>query len=575
MDRLRYSLERLDDTSAPLTRPQLDVGCFRLGRGSDCELVLDAVGVSRVHAEIEVLESGGAVVRDLGSTNGTRVDGRPIRHAAVHGDFDLQIGPVRLRLREHTAGLDRLAYATGQAQTPSEPALAGTAPGTRILTLFDRLRDLALTRLAQTPFDGTEKLATAWSARLAEIFAAWLPLLSAGGLRLLDRERHTVLAQALNGDEPDWLELATDADYRLDGDTAAQLALSSLRDRLAALLTWLPRPGPFDGDVEPEAGPSPGLRSANPRMQRLTQGLARAARGRVGILLLGETGVGKEVLARCVHDSSPRAAQAFVAVNCAALPRDLLEAELFGIEKGAATGVEARPGLFERAHGGTLFLDELGDMPLETQVRLLRALEDGRVHRVGGQRLIETDVRVVAATHQDLQSAIDQRRFRLDLYHRIAGVVVAIPPLRERPEDIAPLAIHFFNRALAENGIASPGMAADALLALQRASWPGNVRELRQAIEGAVVMLAPGEALDRSHLPTSLQGAEPEHDALSLERQIAAAERTALLDALAVAGGDHRVAWSLLGIGKTTFYKKLREQGLARDRAGDDDVGGD
>ncbi len=571
MDRLRYSLERLDDASCVLTRPQLDVGRYRLGRGSDCEIVLDVVGVSRAHAELEVLESGGVIVRDLASTNGTRVDGRLVRHAAMHGDFDLQVGPVRLCLREHTAGLDRLAYSTGHVAPETETADASSAPGTRLLTLFDRLREAALAVLTR---DDDRH----WSDRLAGLFANWLPLLSTSGLRLLDRPHQAVLAQALAGDEPDWIELIADEDYRLEGDAAAQALLLPLRERLAAVLAWLPRPG-ADSDLEDPTSAAvlpPGRASANPAMQRVVQGLARAARGRVGVLLLGETGVGKEVLARWLHERSPRTAAPFVAVNCAALPRDLLEAELFGIEKGAATGVEARPGLFERAHGGTLFLDELGDMPLETQVRLLRALEDGRIHRVGGQRLIETDVRIVAATHQDLQTAISERRFRLDLYHRIAGVVVAIPPLRERPEDIAPLAIHFFTHALAENGIGSPGIAADALLALQRWTWPGNIRELRQAVEGAVVMLAPGEVLSREHLPAAVRGPEPEHDALNLDRLVASAEREALIAALAAAGGDHRAAWALLGIGKTTFYKKLREHGLARERSGDDeDVGGE
>ena len=249
--------------------------------------------------------------------------------------------------------------------------------------------------------------------------------------------------------------------------------------------------------------------------------------------------------------------------------REVPLAELFGVERGAATGVEARPGLFEQAHGGSLFLDEVGDTAAETQVRLLRALEDGRLVRVGGRKPVVVDVRVIAATNRDLDAEVAAGRFRLDLYHRLAGHTARIPPLRERPEDIAPLALHFFRQALAGSGRRSAGITAAALLALQQWRWPGNVRELRQAIERAAILLDDGGALDREHLPQALRGGPPPGvDALLLDTALARAEREALILALTVAGGEHERAWALLGIGKTSFYKKLREHGLGR--GGDD-----
>ncbi len=562
MERLRYSIERLDGNADALSRTQLDVGRYRLGRSAECEIRLDIAGISRQHLEIEVFADGGLALRDLGSTNGCRVDGRPVAALAVSGDFELDLGAARLRLREHTPGIDALAFVMPAEDEPTAPRSATVAPGqTRALALFDQLREAALAALP----DGM-----LLAAPLSLVLQDWLSPLSADGLRLVDGEDR-VLAQA--GEAAAWQVVAAGGGWQFAADARSAARLSPLATRLAAVLSWLPvaRGAGATGPAS-ATGASPGAPgTANPAMRAVLESAARAARSRVAILLRGETGVGKEVLARWIHSASPRGAGAFVAVNCAALPRDLLEAELFGVEKGAATGVEARPGLLERADGGTLFLDELGDMPLETQVRLLRALEDGRLVRVGGRQQVEVDVRLLSATHQDLRQAIDERRFRLDLYHRVAGIELHIPPLRDRPEDIATLAIGFFASAVRAAPVRSPGIGAEALLCLQRWHWPGNVRELRQAVEGAVAMLAPGEALSRQHLPAALRGDDPRSSDLSLEQALARAEHGALVQALAVAGGDHRRARELLGVGKTTFYKLMRCHGLTRAAGPDDD----
>ncbi len=400
---------------------------------------------------------------------------------------------------------------------------------------------------------------------LTSLLQRWRELTEANALRLQEGDSGAVLAQAGASPMQPLPLIAEHASWQLAGDPPPG-AVRALAEAGSELLRWA-MPAAVLPSQTPAAAPCdwPGLASAAPAMRAALAPLERVAAATLPVLLLGETGVGKELIAHWVHRRSPRRSGPFLAFNCAALPRELLEAELFGVERGAATGVEARPGLFEQAHGGSLFLDEVGDTAAETQVRLLRALEDGRLVRVGGRKPIVVDVRVIAATNRDLDSEVAAGRFRLDLYHRLAGHTARIPPLRERPEDIAPLALHFFRQALARIGRRSAGITAAALLALQQWRWPGNVRELRQAIERAAILLDDGGALDRQHLPEALRGGPtPGVDALLLESALARAEREALILALTVAGGEHERAWSLLGIGKTSFYKKLREQGLGR-----------
>ncbi len=566
MERIRYTLETLEPADAALSRRQLDVGRWRIGRGGDCAVQLDVRGVSREHVEIEVLGDGGCVVRDLDSTNGSRVDGRRIGQIACRGDFVLDLGGVRLRVHEHADEPAGLAFRTGEIDPPN--AAQRTALGTQQLTLATRLRE-ALWRELATARPGFE-------ATLPRVLAAFAQALEFDALRLLDLDGNV---RAACGIDCELALVLEHAGWRVLADAAGATRVPALAAVLAPLLDLLPEPMPTGYATVPAASHPPGVPSRNEALLRRLQALGRVARSRVNVLVFGETGAGKDALARWVHDSSPRRKAPFVAINCAALPRDLLEAELFGIERGAATGVDARAGVFERANGGTLFLDELGDMPPETQVRLLRAVEEGRILRIGGKHLVDIDVRLVGATNRDLANEVEAGRFRLDLYHRLAGFEIRLPPLRERREDIAPLAIHFFQQALAENAQRSPGMSAAALATLQAWHWPGNVRELRQVVETATAMLHPGEALDRVHLPERLQAlplpnaiaqgpialaAAPDDAAgISLEAALHRAEAEALRTALA-RHGQGEAAWRALGIGKTSFYKKLREHGLGR-----------
>ncbi|MDX1931305.1 MAG: sigma-54 dependent transcriptional regulator [Capsulimonadales bacterium] len=262
-----------------------------------------------------------------------------------------------------------------------------------------------------------------------------------------------------------------------------------------------------------------GLVGEAPATLEMRDQLLRAAASRATVLLLGESGTGKEVAARLIHEASPRSRGAFVAVSCAALPESLLESELFGHEKSAFTGaLAAKPGRFELADGGTLFLDEIGDIPHVTQVKLLRALQEREVSRIGGTKSTKVDVRVVAATNRDLWQAVQEGTFRLDLYYRLHVVPVKLPPLRNRKEDVRPLAFHFLARSSQENGRTFPGgITEEALHLMEQHDWPGNIRELQNVMEYAVVMSAPGtDRIESSALPTLIPS------------QRAAAERTRL-----------------------------------------------
>jgi two-component system, NtrC family, response regulator AtoC len=312
-------------------------------------------------------------------------------------------------------------------------------------------------------------------------------------------------------------------------------------------------------------------------MRLVYEQAGRAAQSMLPVLVLGETGVGKDVLARAIHRMSPRASKPFLALNCAALAESLLESELFGHEKGAFTGaLTTRPGLIESADGGTLFLDEIGDMPLSTQVKLLRVLEQREVMRVGARAPRSINVRFVAATNQELESAASAGRFRQDLYFRLNGLSLTIPPLRERRGEIAEFARRFLASASSqlEQSVA-PTLSPQALAALEAYSWPGNVRELRNVIERAVV-LATGESILLEHLPpkvaarTTEPSATPARPASSemdqLKRDLNALARQRVLDALAQCDGNQTRAAELLGVSRRTLINRLEEYGIERPR---------
>jgi two-component system response regulator HydG len=316
----------------------------------------------------------------------------------------------------------------------------------------------------------------------------------------------------------------------------------------------------------PAIDPS-GIVAQSAAMRRLLELARRVAAVDSTILVTGESGTGKERIARLIHDASPRAGGPFVAVNCGAVPETLLESELFGHAKGSFTGAtQDRPGLFEAAHGGTLLLDEIGDVPPAMQVKLLRALQEREVRRVGENRNRPVDVRVLAATHRDLAADVHAARFRQDLYYRLRVVELKVPPLRERRDDVLPLARLFLAESSARAGRKLAGFTPRAAHQLVRYGWPGNVRELENAVERAVV-LAAGPRIDVGDLPEEVGAARPVVTATGAVRPLAALEREAIEAALAANGGNRARAAEQLGIGAATLYRKLKEYGRGGRRA--------
>jgi two-component system response regulator HydG len=288
----------------------------------------------------------------------------------------------------------------------------------------------------------------------------------------------------------------------------------------------------------------------------------RVARHRdVTVLIGGETGTGKELLARALHYDSPRAEAPFVEINCAAIPANLLESELFGHEKGAFTGaVGAKPGLMEQAHGGTVFLDEIGNLPLDLQPKLLRALESREIRRVGGQQTRKVDVRVIGASHIDLAAAVARGEFREDLFYRLNVVALVLPPLRDRGEDVLVLAEAFAARLAAQYGLPVPALGPEAREAIRAHPWPGNVRELRNAIERALVLSTPG-TLELGEL-TAQRGAAPARDgALPFPASLRQITQAAVQGMLELVSGNKSEAARRLGISRPRLQRILDGQG--------------
>jgi two-component system nitrogen regulation response regulator GlnG len=322
-----------------------------------------------------------------------------------------------------------------------------------------------------------------------------------------------------------------------------------------------------------------------PAMQEVFRAIGRLSQSNATVLITGESGTGKELVARALHLHSPRTGKPFIAINTAAIPKDLLESELFGHERGAFTGAQAqRRGRFEQAEGGALFLDEIGDMPLDLQVRLLRVLQDGEYYRVGGHAPLKSNVRIIAATHQDLDERVRQGLFREDLLHRLNVVRLRLPALRERPEDISLLARHFLQKSAVELKVEAKVLSEGALSALTRFQFPGNVRQLENICHWLTVM-APGQVVEAGDLPPEVQATHAAattttssdwHQALDLALAEALAggergagnrlekefERVLIKRALLHTTGRRIEAASWLGWGRNTLTRKIQEQGL-------------
>ncbi len=563
-----------------------------IGRHQGNGLVLKDPSLSRHHLEL-IPSADGCLLRDLGSRHGTFINEQPVGERSLrHGD-SIHIGNSLLlyltepeaRTPEATVG-STLALPLAEAAaafwrsagaSPAQQALTGLARGLLATRDLERVGDVVAAALAPAlpsrllalahldPASGDWRwlfprplapLAAKQAVTLLEQFPdqdqARLCLLDDGGVKstalvapLLAHGRQVgglVLLRGEDGFAPPDLELAS-----------AAAGLAALAIENVELSSWRLPPAPSAGDH--------GLLGESPPIQKLRGLIERVARADAAVLLRGESGSGKELVARAVHRASPRAAGPWVVVNCATLAENLLESELFGHEKGAFTGALARRlGKFETASGGTLFLDEIAEIPLALQAKLLRALQEKEIERIGGSRPIAVDVRVVAASHRDLAKMCRAGTFREDLYYRLDVVSLELPPLRERGEDIPLLARHFARQSAQRLGRPLLGLAPEARAALLAYPWPGNVRQLANAVERAAV-LGDGELIRLEDLPDEIAMAAGQ-PAGAFQSQVAEAKKQSILLAWRESGCDYQLAAEKLGIHVNSLHRLVRQLGL-------------
>ncbi len=552
------------------------------GRSRAATILVDHESVSRLHARVR--RRGDVVeVEDLGSRNGTRVDGARIAAATAlgHGS-ELAVGPATA-----TLGATSPIAARGRV-ADAETFEARLAAELDRVTRYHRRAAVASLRVVGGA-GGDDEVIDALAALvrpmdlLAELggdhFALLAPELSRDELEAVVR-RFIEEAKALGSDVRAGLAVAPDDGVSPDELIGASRSALRAAKSPGALMHPPPRAPVAAAD----------LVVVDPAMRHLYATLERIAAASITVLVFGETGVGKELVVEKLHRASPRKEQPLIKLNCASLPETLLESELFGHERGAFTGADRRKvGFFEAAHGGTLFLDEIGEMPLTLQAKLLRVLERKMITRVGGTQELPVDVRVVAATHRDLDAEVRAGRFREDLYFRIAGFTVHVPALRDRPADLLPLAEHFLRKVAAESNVATPKLDDDTRAALLRHEWPGNVRELKNAMERALVLQTSG-VVSPEHLPERVtRGLPASASALAkpfaeaapgapgasgasggpgapgdgkFRKQLALIEHAAIVEALEATGGNQTHAAQRLGISRRTLIYKMERLGL-------------
>lgn len=548
-----------------------------IGRAPECEIRIDEPSLSRRHARLHM--GPPITLEDLGSANGTTIRdvalsaGRPVE--IVPGDA-VDLGALTLYVqvpKKTTARLRRvLPHGYFEARLEAECARS------------DRLRSiLAVGFVSVAP--GTDEGA------VREVLAETLRADEAAALYAPDLYEF-LMVDTTSDDAERRAEAIVDRIHRIPG-AAPRLGLALCPQDARSPEALIQRASEEARGAR-SGGGVPNVVVAAPKMRALHQLLDKIAQGRISVVVLGETGVGKEVTAAAVHERSPRARAPFVKLNCAALSDTLIESELFGYEKGAFTGaVKAKPGLLESAEGGTVFLDEVGELPMTTQVKLLRVLEERMVRRVGSLEPTAIDVRIVSATNRDLEAEIEAGRFRQDLYFRLNGIAVTVPPLRERPEEVSVLARLFVNQVCEQDRRPQvPAISPDALALLVEYRWPGNIRELKNVMERAV-LLAGGEDIRPEHLPLEIMQTTvaPVVDASgpvavpdvggfdvgpgdapgaagTLLNDMQSFERQRIVDALEACGGNQTQAAKRLGIARRTLIKRLDLYGIERPRKG-------
>ena len=573
-------LYRLD---GEVRRRLLSVGENLLGSDNACDVVIDHPSVSRHHAALVIVENPGdgilakVEVADLNSRNGTRIENQRVRgKAGVELSQSLTFGSVE-------ATIETVAEADAEvAHLPSFPRESGgldevenehrsTALASRMSHTTASVGPLSVFVLGYLPgLTGALAAGTArhtLAQRAGGALLESLPCRSVtihwgsgpGSVALFEgtgQGEGRVEARGVVG------QARVAADLR---DEETRSLLEPLLEAVAGLICAAdrtnesaPEPRPTI-DRRPSSDPMvPDPPSVEPAVREVYERALKVAPSDVNVLILGESGTGKELLARYLHQASDRSNKPFVAMNCAALPKDLQESELFGIERGVATGVEARAGLFEQAHGGTIFLDEIGDMAKDVQAKILRVLQEKEVFRLGGKAPHPADVRILSATHHDVGEMLKTGEFRTDLFHRIADWQAQLPALRHRVGDIGNLVAHFLGEAAEQGGAVPIGVSRAALAALCNYSWPGNIRQLEREIRRAVLFVDPGELLDTSCLSEEV-AATAEHDSsVTLKSCLLAAERSAIETALARVDGDVGKAAEALDVPVSTLYRKIK-----------------
>jgi DNA-binding NtrC family response regulator len=532
-----------------------------IGRASEADVRVEEARASRRHARLILGDD--LRVEDLGSANGTRVRGRRLeagKPVVIAAGEAVAIGSLVLMVQlNRAAGARRgvLPHAELEGRIDWECA-RGEATGVG----FSVARVVTDARAAEP--SGADE-----GVRVAGLRAA---------LRAVDVVGRCgpgelgLLLPALVG--PAALKAARAFAAALEAGREARVGVATYPQDGRNAAALLARAGER---AEVAASEAPALvTSVEDGMRRLYALAARAAAGAIGVVILGETGAGKDVLARWIHDRSPRAGRPFVSVNCAALSESLLESELFGHERGAFTGAaQAKEGLLETAPGGTVFLDEVGELPAATQAKLLRVVETREVLRVGAVRSRKIDVRFVSATNRDLEADVARGAFRRDLYFRLNGMTLTVPPLRERPRDLPLLAAAFVKALAPSSGRRRvPALSAGALAALTAHAWPGNVRELRNVVERAL-LLCEGDLITEAHLPLESFAAPAPGEGAAAPKALAAtaepraaadAERARILAALAACGGNQSRAAKRLGVSRKVLLARLDRYGVARPR---------
>ncbi len=517
------------------------------GRSRGSTFMLDHEKVSRTHARVR--RTGDHIeIEDLKSRNGVRVNGVKVEgpHRVAHGD-EVAIGPI-IALVNITSGLPRstavVDSGAGEARLRAEVDRAVRYHRCCTLALIRIANDAVIDQLAASlrPMDLVAEDA-------GDDYLVILPELGrAEGTKAIER----LVEQARGTGTAALFSVALAPE---DGTT-----VETLIGHLRTVIRIGRAPERSSVPVN-EGGPV----VIDTTMQRVYTLVDRIASSHMTVLVLGETGVGKELVAEALHRRSSRKDQPLIKLNCAALPETLLESELFGHERGAFTGADKRKiGFFEAAGGGTLFLDEVGEMPLALQAKLLRVLERKMITRVGGTAEVAVDARLVCATHRDLEGEVRLGRFRQDLLFRVGGFTLVVPPLRDRPAEIVPLAEHFISTSAREQGRSTPTLTAAARDAIASYAWPGNIRELKNAIERALILCSDG--IDLIDLPEKLRDAgqrvRPVAPSADVRGQLAEVERAAIVAALEAEADNQTRAARRLGLSRRALIYKMEKYGL-------------